>query len=108
MSGFDFQPFGASVDSSDMKTTTTVHGHDVLYMVYAANPPFTRKTLAEHVERTYGAEARFCTCSQAELTFDQLLEFLIGRGKIVESKGELFTVMEKVCKGGEHGHEHDH
>jgi hypothetical protein len=42
------------------------------------------------------------------MTIDQLIEFLLSRGKVVLRNGRLYTDFSKVCGGGDHDHEHDH
>lgn len=91
-----------------MSTTTDIHGHDVLHLVHDTPGGFTREALTAEVTRRWGPNARFCTCSAGGMTFDQLLAFLLARGKIVETDGRLQTIMAKVCSHGSHGHDHDH
>jgi probable metal-binding protein len=94
-----------------MSTTTTgstssVHGHDVIHLIRDAAEPFTRQTLAAEIDRRYGADARFHTCSAGGMTLDQLLAFLIARGKVIETAGQLRPDMSKVCGNGEDHHHH--
>lgn len=91
-----------------MSTTTNIHGHEILHFVHAAQPPVTRAQLIAHVTKTYGADARFCTCSAAGMTFDDLLGFLVAAGKIVERGGVLYTDMSKVCANEDPDHHHHH
>jgi probable metal-binding protein len=78
-------------------TTENVHGHDVLRLVYEAPTPPTRGELEAALNRLYGPEVRFCTCSAADLTRDELLDFLLSRGKLVERHGRLATDPSRIC-----------
>jgi probable metal-binding protein len=87
-----------------MNTTENVHGHEVLRLVAGAPTPLTRAELDNQITRLFGAEARFCTCSAADMTRDELLGFLLAKGKIVERHGRLATDPSRICQdgGGEH------
>lgn len=89
-----------------MSTSTNVHGHEILNFVHAANPRVNREQLFAHVKSAYGPHALFCTCSAADMTFEQLFSFLIAAGKIVERGGLLYTDTSKVCSGEDHHHDH--
>jgi probable metal-binding protein len=80
----------------------------VLRLVSEAAVPLTRAQLEGEITRLFGAEALFCTCSAADMTREELLGFLLERGKIVERHGKLATDPSKICDHGEEGHEHAH
>ena len=76
-----------------------IHGHEVLRLVGSADVPFTRMTLVDHVLRTWGANARFHTCSSSNLGIDDLLDFLMSRGKIVvNERGHLSIDQGQICE----------
>lgn len=75
----------------------SVHGHDVLDMLSAANPPLTVAAFEAEATRRWGAEARFHTCSVGGMKLPELLSFLLARGKVVERDGRLITDPSKVC-----------
>lgn len=79
--------------------SANVHGHDVIALVEGASAPFTRATLTAEVVRLWGPEATFYTCSAEGLTAAQLLDFLLERGKLVDSGGELSVIPGRVCPG---------
>jgi probable metal-binding protein len=85
-----------------MNTTQPIHGHEVIQLLHAANPPLTRNALHAEVTRRWGESARFYTCSAEDLTLDDLLAFLAQRGKLVEQRGLLIMDMSQVCN-----HAHD-
>jgi probable metal-binding protein len=88
-----------------MNTTENIHGHEVLRLVHNAPKALTRAELESEITRRFGAEARFCTCSAADMTRDELLGFLLAKGKIVERHGRLATDPSRICDHGEHHHE---
>ncbi len=80
-----------------MNNTENIHGHEVLRLVHEAAIPPTRAEIETELTRRYGAEARFCTCSAADMTRDELLGFLLSRGKLVEHQGRLATDPSRIC-----------
>ena len=56
--------------------------------------------LAEKAAREYGAEARFHTCSAANMSFDELLAFLSDRDKIRFLEGRVLTGGAPACNHG--------
>lgn len=74
-----------------------IHGHEILNTILSASPPLSRQALAQTVAEQFGAEATFYTCSEANMTLDQLLEFLLTRGKVVEQDGALQAIPEQMC-----------
>ncbi|MFI5380782.1 MAG: YecH family metal-binding protein [Tepidisphaerales bacterium] len=87
-----------------MTETHNVHGHAILHMVHDAPRPFTRDALRAEVLHRYGSDARFCTCSSSEMSFDELLVFLLLRGKLVEQGGLIGADISQLCSGDEHEH----
>ncbi len=90
-----------------MTETGNIHGHELLRMVHEAAEPFTRQSLRAESLRRWGEHARFCTCSAADMTFDQLMVFLLGRGKLLERGGRIYSDISQMCSG-ESGHDHHH
>lgn len=87
-----------------METTQEIHGHEILHLVADAQPPFTRQTLRQEAATRFGEAARYCTCSAFGMTLDELLAFLMARGKIVEHSGHLVTDVSKICNHSDHKH----
>lgn len=82
--------------------TNNIHGHEVLRLIGDAEVPFTRKSVVEHALRVWGANARFCTCSSSDMGIDDLLDFLMSRGKVVVSdQGTLSIDRGEIC-GDDH------
>lgn len=85
-----------------MTTTPNVHGHEILHMVDQARPALTRGALEEEARKRFGAAARYCTCSAADMTLGELLDFLLAHGKLVEREGRVVADISKMCGGGSH------
>ena len=77
--------------------TTSIHGHEVMHMIIESKRTWTREALMTAIGEKFGEHARFHTCSAFELNVEELIEFLEGRGKIID-KGEGFTTsIDHVC-----------
>jgi probable metal-binding protein len=85
-----------------MVSMKQVHGHEILRLLHEAKPPLTRPRLAQEVQRRFGANARFCTCSADSMTLDELITFLAARGKLVERNSCLIADISQMC--GDDGH----
>ena len=75
----------------------SIHGHEIMEMILAAETPYSRAALQQAVVNRFGEAARFHTCSAREMTLDELLIFLGRRGKVVEVDGVLETSRGEIC-----------
>jgi len=75
-----------------------IHGHDVLNMMLGSGKSYTRETLVREIITTFGADARFHTCSAEDLTAEGLVEFLQARGKFVDAAGGFQTSPSLICQ----------
>lgn len=62
---------------------------------------FTEESLLAAMRNTFGDDATYYSCSQSDMTAEQLLAFLKSKGKFVEVEGD-FTV--NTSPGGGCGH----
>ena len=85
-----------------MTTTNNIHGHDLLRLVQQANPPFTRAALEDEARRRWGADARYCTCSTADMTLTEMLDFLLARQKLALIQGQLHAILANMCNHDDH------
>ncbi len=76
-----------------------IHGHEVLQMMLASGKNYTQASLVEDIRQKFGTEARFCTCSAANLTAEQLVAFLEARGKFMPQGEGFGTSPGLMCKG---------
>lgn len=75
----------------------SIHGHEVMHMMLEAGTQFSKATLKQAIESRFGADAKFHTCSAAEMNAEQLIEFLAGKGKFIASDDGFNTTAEKIC-----------
>lgn len=75
-----------------------VHGHEVLRMMLGSGKAYTRATLLQDIERAFGAQARFCTCSAEGMTAEQLVDFLEAKGKFVPQANGFRTSPDLMCR----------
>ena len=75
----------------------SIHGHEVMRLIAAADPPLTRAGLEREVAQQFGAAVQFHACAGHDLTLSQLLEFLSDRGKVVDRDGQLRTDLDQIC-----------
>ncbi len=78
----------------------SVHGHDVLNMMLEADTPWQRETLILAIQRRFGEDTRFHTCSQSGLSAAELVDFLEKKGKFVPAGAGFNTQAEKICRHG--------
>lgn len=65
--------------------TETIHGHEVMAMMTKSGKTYTRSELNKEVDATFGADSRFHTCHDSCLTTDELINFLVSKGKCIET-----------------------
>ena len=75
-----------------------VHGHEVLKMVAASGKAYTRESLAEEIRNQFGPETRFYTCSGANLSAGELVEFLDSKGKFLHTPEGLRGSADLICQ----------
>ncbi|MBI0027685.1 metal-binding protein [Gilliamella apicola] len=75
----------------------SIHGHEVLQMMAGNN--YTESSLLEAIEKRFGKNAKFHTCSEANMNAEQLICFLKLKGKFKPDNNSGFTVNEtKICR----------
>lgn len=77
---------------------SSIHGHEVLNMMIDSDESFSTASLIAAIEQRFGADARFHTCSQQDLTAAQLVDFLASRGKFIPSDNGFNTHSSKICQ----------
>lgn len=76
----------------------SVHGHDVMHMMLELGGQFSRESLKAAIDTRFGANARFHTCSAADMTAEQLIDFLQAKGKFVATDAGFNTREEHICQ----------
>jgi len=74
-----------------------IHGHDIMNMMLESNQQFTKESLTQMILDKYGSETRFYTCSAEDMTAEQLVDFLEGKGKFISTDDGFNTAAEKIC-----------
>ena len=75
-----------------------IHGHDVLHMMLASGKTYTKATLVADIVEKFGAVAKFQTCSEANMTAEELVDFLESRGKFKPQAGGFQTSKDVICQ----------
>ena len=65
-----------------------IHGHEVIDIVCNHPEGISLASLSEAVQRQFGPNASFFTCSAEDMSLGELLSFLADRDK-VELRGDL-------------------
>ena len=74
-----------------------IHGHEVLRMM-EGNSYATAAELIAAVVAKFGADARFHTCSAADMDATELVAFFEPKGKFRPTDGGFTMDRGKVCK----------
>ena len=74
-----------------------IHGHVVLNLLLEAPEPLSRLALEEKIETVFGSDVCFHTCSQHDLSLNELLEFLLSKRKVVEVESGLTANPDRMC-----------
>ena len=75
-----------------------IHGHEVMEMMLEDGKVYTKATLCAAIVERFGEEARFFTCSAANMTTEELVEFLDGRGKFIDEGEGFRTEPDRMCQ----------
>lgn len=76
-----------------------VFGHDVLQLLLARGGAMPVEELRRTAAAAFGTDTRFWNCHNESFDFDQLLEFLGSRGKLVVQGGVARLGMVPACGG---------
>jgi probable metal-binding protein len=84
---------------------TSLHGHDVIRLIGAAPAPLTRPQIEEAITRQAGGGVSFHVCAGDGMSLDELLAFLMQRGKITQHADGTFTAdVALMCDHDDHAH----
>ena len=75
----------------------SIHAHEILRLIASTAPARDVQDLREQLAECFGLEARFHTCSRSGMSLDDLLIFLLERGKVEDGNGQVRVVTEHVC-----------
>jgi probable metal-binding protein len=74
-----------------------IHGHEVMRMMVESGKQYTRESLREAIHDAFGESTRFYTCSVENMTADELIDFLVQRGKFIGEEENFTTHPDKIC-----------
>lgn len=80
-----------------MVSPQSVHAHDLLDLIASRKEGWQPGELLLEVEKRFGANVRFHTCSMDGLSIADLLEFVQSRGKVILRDGRL---VKEACSCG--------
>lgn len=75
----------------------SVHGHEVMHLMLEMGGSFTKDSLRDAIVAHFGADARYYTCSAQGMTAEELIEFLSGKGKFVDTGSGFNTQPDMIC-----------
>ena len=74
-----------------------VHGHKVMKMMLENKKEYTKDNLVNDIEKKFGKDARFYTCSAADMDAKGIMEFLEKKGKFLKKDKGFVTDKSKIC-----------
>ena len=75
----------------------SIHAHDVLDILGASEAPLAEAELLGRITARYGQAASFTNCRGDRFTFDELVAFMLERGKVASAGGKLSLNRAEVC-----------
>jgi probable metal-binding protein len=75
----------------------SIHGHEIMRMMVESDISWNKTTLKEAIEKKFGKDARFHTCSAENLNSEEIINFLERTGKFLEKEGKFKTDKSKIC-----------
>ncbi|SUX85219.1 putative metal-binding protein [Citrobacter koseri] len=61
----------------------SIHGHEVLNMMIESGEQYSNTSLEAAITARFGEQARFHTCSAADMTAAELVAFLAAKGSLL-------------------------
>ena len=79
------------------KMTNQIHGHAVMEMMLETEKIYTDATLIEAIEKRFGTDTSFFTCSASEMNAAELVNFLKSKGKFMPSGEGYILAGNTMC-----------
>ncbi|WP_440863711.1 YecH family metal-binding protein [Symbiopectobacterium purcellii] len=77
---------------------SSIHGYEVLHMMLDSAESYTTEGLIAAIEARFGTDARFHTCSAADMSAAMLVDFLANKGKFIPQDAGFNTAASKICQ----------
>ncbi len=74
-----------------------IHGHQVMEKMLETGKVYTKETLLQDIENWFGKDVRFFTCFGRGLTPEELIDFLLSKGKFSQVEGGFKMEPSKTC-----------
>jgi len=72
----------AHIFAQEFRSMGLLHIHEVLNIIYNSDKIFTIEELKQEVINTFGEDISFTSCSEHEFEMNDMLDFMLQRGKI--------------------------
>lgn len=84
-----------------------IHGHQVMRLMLESGKTYTKESLSSEIQKRFGQEARFYTCSAQGMTAGEIIDFLEKRGKFHRHGQGFTTDAGKLCSHDGPHDQHD-
>lgn len=69
----------------------SIHGHEVLNMMIESGEQYSNASLEAAITARFGEQARFHTCSAADMTAGELVAFLAAKESLLQRRRLLYA-----------------
>lgn len=73
-----------------------LHIHEVLNIIYNSDKNFTIEELKQEVINNFGEDISFTSCSENEFEINEMVDFMLHRGKI-QLQGDKIYPFGEAC-----------
>jgi len=74
-----------------------IHGHEIIKFISEAGGTFDKFDLKHSIESKYGADTKYYTCTEYDLSASELIDFLESKGKFTVTENKISTSKSKMC-----------
>ena len=75
----------------------SIHGHKVIEMMLKSNREYNLAELLEEIHLAFGTNAFFHTCSNSNMTAEELVSFLREKGKFIDTENGFKINRDLIC-----------
>jgi len=77
--------------------TDIIHAHNLLELLLQSDGGITKDALLSEITDRFGDTVQFTNCTENTHTFDQILQFLASRDKIIVKGDTISACKENIC-----------
>lgn len=75
-----------------------IHAHEILKLIGNNDRAFTKESLRDTVDKSFGSNAVFTNCSGNPYAYDEIFQFFLDRSKIeISDDGFLSLQLNNIC-----------